>query len=53
MIEDLNAKIKSIENEMDIRVESLVSSIRDYRKECKTKLDSYKNDFKKLILIKF
>ena len=47
MIDELNLKIESIENEMDIRVESLVSSIHDYRDECKKKLDSIINDFKK------
>ena len=48
LTEKLNARIEKIENEMDIRVESLVSSIHDYREECKKKLDSIKNDFKKL-----
>ena len=50
LIEELNAKIESIENEMDLRVESLISSIHDYREECKKKLDTIKEDFKKLIL---
>jgi len=36
----------SIENEMDIRVESLVSSIHDYRDECKKKLDLTRDAFK-------
>jgi hypothetical protein len=44
---ELNLKIESIENEMDIRVESLVASIHDYRDECKKKLDLIRDDFKK------
>ena len=51
MIDELNAKIESIENEMDIRVESLVSSIHDYREECKKKLDTIRDHFEKLIFI--
>ena len=47
MIGELNSKIENIEIEMDIRVESLVSSIHDYRDECKKKLDLVKDDFKK------
>ena len=30
---------------MDMRVESLVSSIHDYRDKCKKKLDLIKGDF--------
>ena len=51
LIDELIVKIESIENEMDLRVESLVSSIHDYRDECKKKLDSIRDDFKQLILI--
>ena len=43
----MNSKIETIEYEMDVRVECLVSSIHDYRDECKEKLDSIKEDFKK------
>ncbi len=32
---------------MDIRVESLVATIHDYRDECKKKLDFLKNELKK------
>jgi hypothetical protein len=46
---ELNSKIESIENEMDIRVESLVATIHDYRDECKKKLDFIKDDFKKYL----
>ncbi len=46
MVGELSSKIEMIENEMDMRVESLVSSIHDYRDECKKKLDSITEDFK-------
>ena len=36
---------------MVIRVESLISSIHDYREESKKKLDMIKDDFKQLIFI--
>jgi hypothetical protein len=44
---ELSSKIEIIENEMDIRVESLISSIHNYRDECKKKLDLIKDDFKR------
>jgi hypothetical protein len=44
---ELNSKFESIENEMDIRVESLVASIHDYRDESKKKLDLIRDDLKK------
>jgi hypothetical protein len=47
LVGELSSKIEIIENEMDMRVESLVSSIHDYRNECKKKLDSIRNHFKK------
>ena len=31
---------------MDIKVESLISSIHDYREECKKKLNTIRDDFK-------
>ncbi len=31
---------------MDIRVESLVASIHDYRKKCKKKLETFKDNIK-------
>ena len=34
---------------MDIRVESLVASIHDYRDECKVKLDQYKENFERKV----
>jgi hypothetical protein len=47
LIGELSSKIEIIENEMDTRVESLISSIHDYRDECKKKLDSIRDDFKR------
>ena len=47
MVGELSSKTEIIENEMDMRVESLVSSIHDYRDECKKKLDLISDDFKK------
>jgi hypothetical protein len=47
LVGELSSKIEIIESEMDMRVESLVSSIHDYRDECKKKLDSIRDDFKK------
>ncbi len=44
---ELSSKIEIVENEMDIRVKSLVSSIHDYRDECKKKLDLIRDDFKR------
>ena len=47
LVSELSSKIENIEIEMDMRVESLVSSIHDYRDECKKKLDLIRNHFKK------
>jgi len=47
LVGELSSKIEIVENEMDIRVESLISSIHNYRDECKKKLDLIKDDFKR------
>jgi hypothetical protein len=47
LVSELSSKIEIIENEMDMRVESLISSIHDYRDKCKKKLDFIRDDFKK------
>ena len=47
LIGELNSKIEGIENEMDIRVESLIASIHKYREECKIKLETVKEEFQK------
>jgi hypothetical protein len=46
LVSELSSKKEIIEIEMDIRVESLISSIHDYRDECKKKLDLIKDHFK-------
>ncbi len=40
-----------IENEMDIRIESLVSDIHKYREEFKVKLSKSKEYFERFVLI--
>jgi hypothetical protein len=47
LVGELSSKIEIIENEMDIRVESLISSIHDYRDECKNILDLIRDHFKR------
>ncbi len=47
MVGELSSKIEIVEIEMDMRVESLISSIHDYRDECKKKLDVIGDDFRK------
>jgi ATP/maltotriose-dependent transcriptional regulator MalT len=47
LVGELSSKIEIVENEMDIRVESLISSIHNYRDECKKKLDLIIDDFKR------
>ena len=46
LVGELNSKVENIENEMDIRVESLIASIHKYRDECKNKLDLFKEEIK-------
>jgi hypothetical protein len=47
LIGELSSKIEMIEIEMDMRIESLVSSIHDYRDECKRKLDLIRDEFER------
>jgi hypothetical protein len=47
LVGELSSKIEIKENEMDVRVESLVSSINIYRDECKKKLDLIRDNLKK------
>ena len=47
MSDELRLKIEKIENELDIRVESLILEINGYRDECRKKLHKLKNNFKK------
>ena len=39
--------IETIENEMDIRVESLVAAVHNHRNEFQIKLDKFKEKIKK------
>lgn len=43
----MQAKLESIENEMEMRVESLVTQINKYRDECRMQLKKCKEDFEK------
>jgi hypothetical protein len=47
LVGEFSSRKEIIENEMDIRVESLISSIHDYRDECKKKLDLIGDNFKR------
>jgi hypothetical protein len=46
-------KLKNIENEMDIRVESMISEIHNYRDHYRLQLNKYKIELQKYILIIF
>jgi hypothetical protein len=43
----MQLKIESIENEMDMRVKSLILQIQKYHENYKSKLVKYKDDFQK------
>ena len=45
MIEEMQNKLFNIENEMDIRVESLISEIHQYRNEFKLELNEFQREF--------
>jgi hypothetical protein len=51
LVDDLKLKIENIEYEMDIRTESLIIEIQNYRDEYRLQLDKYKKDFEKYIEI--
>ena len=40
-------KIENIENDIDIRVESMISEIHNYRDYYRLQLDKYKKEFEK------
>jgi hypothetical protein len=46
-------KLKNIENEMDIRVEPMISEINNYRDHYRLQLNKYKIELQKYILIIF
>ena len=45
LIDELNSRVKSIENEIDMRDYSLIAAIHNHRDECKKRLDKLKHDF--------
>ncbi len=47
ILDELNHKIECIENEMDIRIESLIDNLHKYREEYKNKLVIFKEKLKK------
>ena len=47
LADELNLKIEEAENEMDIRVESLIASIHNIRDESRIKLETLKEEFQK------
>ena len=47
----MKLKIENIEFEMDIRTESLIIEIQNYRDDYRLQLDKYKKDFEKYIEI--
>ncbi len=49
---DIKLKIENIEHELDIRVESLISEIRNYHDEYKLQLEKYKKVFENFIYSK-
>ena len=49
LVDELHLKLEGLENEIDIRVESLVELIHDCGDKCRSKLDHFKKDFLKLI----
>ena len=46
----MQLKIESLEDQMDLKVESLISEIHKHRDEYMEKLNKFKMDLKKLIL---
>jgi hypothetical protein len=48
-MEDFNYKISCVENEMDIRLESLIKQVQDVRDEYRSKLDKMKEEFKEFV----
>jgi hypothetical protein len=49
MIEEMQNKLINIENEMDIRVESLVDEIHQYRNEFKLELNDFQREFEEYL----
>ena len=51
MKRQLKEYIDNIEDQIDLRYESVVESLHSYRNECKSKLFKLKEDFEKYIII--
>jgi predicted metallo-beta-lactamase superfamily hydrolase len=49
LVGELNSKVENIENEMDIRLESLIIQVHDVRDEYRSKLDKMKEEFKEFV----
>ena len=47
MMSQLKDYVDEIENQIDIRYESIVGSLETYRTECKSKLFKFKEDLEK------
>jgi hypothetical protein len=45
--EEFEIKFENIENEMEIRLESIISDAYKFQDDFKKRLNSYKNEFKK------
>jgi len=44
---EFNKKVETLENEMDIRVESLIAEIHKYRDDYRLRLNNSKTEFQK------
>ena len=49
----MQLKIETLEDQMDLKVESLISEIQKYRDEFMDKLKKHKIDLKKLVFLIF
>ena len=48
----MQLKIESIQNQIDLRVESLITEVHEYRDKCMNNLGKYKDDLKKSTFMK-
>jgi hypothetical protein len=47
IMNEFNKKVETLENEMDIRVESLIAEIHNYRDDYRLRLNNSKTEFQK------
>ena len=52
-MDEFNKKVESLENEMDIRVESLIAEIHKYRDDYRFRLNNSKTEFQKYFSFSF